>query len=372
MSVADWFQRLVKKDAQHYVYARIPATAARQDPPIQEVELQAERHYVRFWLAEMFLKDDRRLFREFVPVVHSNVTLRFGSKPVQELPYVAGPQNVGLGSTLGRGVQLDHPLTNLLPYRGGTLTVAAALLAYQRKDFFQALVEILHDVSGLLNVGQLSSTLKVIDSAVDGVQSLLGAQDKDVHLVYFEGFGGSTAVGGASLKSGYTAVVRANAQRFERDKLFVKDSQLYFGNDLASSRPLDGYDYMVIRTEAATTRDDFLSFDEFGKLLADAIREGFRDRASGDAIIKTAQIAAWASPDLTNADRLRVAKALQAEYERALSGDPADEARSPMDRRLEILNEQILSISPEKATDVADTLASGEMPRLDKFLEMVL
>src|SRR5690554_4208579 len=124
MGLSDWFQRLVQKDAQHYVYERIPATPERQDNPEPSVTLEAESHYVRIWLAEMFLNDDRRLFREYVPVVHSTVRLSFGGKPSQELPYIAGPQNIGLGTTLGRGVQLNHPLTNLVPFKGGSLAVS--------------------------------------------------------------------------------------------------------------------------------------------------------------------------------------------------------------------------------------------------------
>lgn len=42
----------------------------------KEVEVSAEAHYFRVWLAEMFLCDDHRLFRGFVPVVHSVVRLQ--------------------------------------------------------------------------------------------------------------------------------------------------------------------------------------------------------------------------------------------------------------------------------------------------------
>jgi hypothetical protein len=366
MSIADWFQRLWKKEAQHFVYAPIPVE--RQDTPLQEVTLQAEKHYLRLWLSEAFLADDRRLFREYVPVVHSAVRLQFASNAAQELPYVAGPQNVGLGTTLGKGVQLNHPLTNLLPFRGGTVALSTALLAYKQKDFFQGFVEILHDVSGLLNVGQLSSTLKIAEGAVDGIQNLLGAGEKDVHLVYFQSFGGDTATGGVSLKSGYTAVIRAAASSFDTTKLFIKESQLSYGKALASSKPLEGYDYMLLRTEASQTRDDFLGFEEFTKLLTQAIQEGLKDRASGDQILQAAQIAVWASPDFTNADRVRVAKALKREYETALGGG-ADEATRGLTERMEILSARVLEADVRAAENAAASLTrDGQLP-LTRFLE---
>ncbi|HET7231428.1 MAG TPA: hypothetical protein VFJ16_15575 [Longimicrobium sp.] len=321
MSIMDWFERLVKSEAVHYVAVPIPPE--RQDKPVQPTVIQAEKHYLRLWLAEMFLKDDRRLFREFVPVVHSAVRLQFAQNAAQELPYVAGPQDVGLGTTLGKGVQVDHPLTNLIPFRGGTVSVAAALVAYKRKDFFEGFMQVLNNVSGLLNAGQLSATLKVVEGAVAGIQTLLGAGDKEMHLLYFQGYGGSTSSGGASLTSGYTAVIRGDAGRFDTSRLWVKNGGLHYGDTLAAARPLDGYDSMLLRLESAIARDDFLSFEEFGKLLKEAIREGLRDRARGDAIIQTALVAAYESPDLTNADRLRVARALREEYDNAVGGGPA-------------------------------------------------
>ena len=216
----------------------------------------------------------------------------------------------------------------------------------------------------------MAVTLNVVKSAADGIQNLLGAGDKKVHLVYFQGFGGDTAGGGVSLKSGYTAVINANAAQFKKDMLFVRDSQPCYGRDIQSAQPLDGYDYMLLRVEAAETRDDFLSFQEFAKLLNDAIREGFKDRAAGDAIIKAAQIAVWASPDLTRADRVRVAKGIRTAYEQALPGGTSELLRSVEDR-VSILNDHAVAFESRKAIAAADALLDqGEVP-LARFLEAV-
>ena len=73
MSVKGWFKKQWKKSSVHYIHAQIPT--AQQDVPVVEVTLEAEKHYFRLWLAEMFLKDDKRVFRSYVPVVHSAVSL---------------------------------------------------------------------------------------------------------------------------------------------------------------------------------------------------------------------------------------------------------------------------------------------------------
>jgi len=366
MNLISLFEDLWRTEARHLVLAPIPTD--RQDPPVNEVTLLAEKHYLRVWLAEMFLRDDRRLFSKFVPVVHSVVRLHFADKPAQELPYVAGPQDIGLDTTtLGRGVQINHALTNLLPFRGGRVSLSAGLFAYKSKDFFKELSQVLHDVTGLLNVGQLSTTLKVVDTAINGFQNLLGAGDKDVHLLYFQGFGGGTPFGGASLRSGYVAIINTDEAVFDKNKLFVKQSRLCYGDAIASARPLDGYDYMLLRIEATEGRDDFLTFDTFSKLLNDAIREGNRDRATGDAIINTAVVAAWSSPDLTVADRYRIAKALRDMYDQALP--PSGPAKVLKLSSLKTKwNKQILSMDIDAAVKKVDSLSRVGKISLDRFL----
>lgn len=375
MSIFDALGRLWRRDAVHYVLARIPPD--HQDEQVTETVVLAEQHYFRIWVSEMFLKHDGRLFRDYVPVVHSAVTLRFGERPAQELPYVAGPQQLGLESSVGKGVQVNHPLTNLLPFRGGVVGLAAALLAYKEKDYFNGFMEVLSDVSGLLNVGQLSTTLKVVDVAVDGIQNMLGGGDKDLHLLYYQGFGGSDSSGGASLKSGFTAVIKANANSFDEKQLWVKDKRLHFGKTLEEARPLEGYDYMLLRTEATERRDDFLSFDSLGKLLKDAIREGHRDKPAGDAIIQTVKVIVWESPDLTNTDRLVVAKAVQKVYEDALGSAPAAlEPESPVlggsarpIAELKALSRVAKEMKPPPGS--AGFLRSSERPPLLEFMRAV-
>lgn len=87
MSIIDWFKSLLATEAKHYVFAQIPSD-------IDEIEFKEGQHYFRLRLAEMFLKDDRKLFHEYVPVVSSAVQLQFGSKQPQTL----------------RNMELKHPL----------------------------------------------------------------------------------------------------------------------------------------------------------------------------------------------------------------------------------------------------------------------
>lgn len=313
MSLIDWFSRLFVKEAKHYVFT--PVTA-----DVERIVFQEGQHYFRLRLAEMFLKDDRKLFRKVVPVVSSVVGLQFGANAAQQLPSVAGPLALNLDeSSLGHGVELNYSLTNLVPYRGGRVSISAALLAYVNKDYFQSFLSLANSISSLLTIGQLSTTLKVVDSAVSALQDLLAGGDKDIRLVFHNEYAGTDSLGGVSLQNGYFAVIKADAAKFNPEKLFVKNSQLYWGDDQTPARPLTGYDYMLFSVEAALYRDDFRYFAEYNSLLYTAIEKGMINKSEGDAVIRAGMLAVFKSDDLTYVDKTRVAAALKQEYEERLS-----------------------------------------------------
>lgn len=368
MGLIDWFINLFVKEAKHYVYTPVASD-------VEKIVFQEGRHYFRLRLAEMFLKDDRKLFRKYVPVVSSVVSLQFGSNAAQELPSVAGPLALKLNeSSLGHGVELNYSLTNLVPYRGGNVAISAALLACVNKDYFQPFLSLANSIAGLLTIGQLSATLKVVDGVVGALQDLLDGGDKEIRLVYHNEYAGSDNLGGVSLTSGYFAVIGADAGKFSPDNLLVKNSQLYSGADPASAKPLTGYDYMLFSVEAALYRDDFRYFAEYNDLLYAAIEKGMTDRAEGDAVIRTAMLAVFKSADLTYVDKTRVAAALKAEYEEriAFQGQPG----TPDTGGTKWLEDRMLALEPEPIAErISFLLENGQLTDAviaDTLLAMVV
>jgi hypothetical protein len=313
MGLFDWFANLFTQEAKHYVYAPVASDATK-------IVFQEGQQYFRLRLAEMFLKDDRKLFRRMVPVVSSLVGIQFGSDASRQLPNVAGPTALQLSeASLGRGVQLNYALTNLVPYRGGTVSISAALLSCVSKDYLSDFLSLANQVAGLLTIGQLSAALQVAGSVMTALQDLLDSGDKEVRLVYHNSYGGADELGGVSLTSGYFAVIGAETGQLDTAKLYVRNSRLCYGNDALTAQPLTGYDYMLFSVEAAFARDDFRYFTEYNRLLYAAIEKGMTDRTEGDAVIRAGMLAIFQSDDLTYVDKTRVAAALKAEYEDRLS-----------------------------------------------------
>ncbi|EGO61945.1 hypothetical protein [Acetonema longum] len=368
MSLVDWFANLFVQEAKHYVFTPVVSDA-------EKLVFREGQHYFRLRLAEMFLKDDRKLFRKAVPVVSSVVSLQFGASAAQQLPNVAGPLALNLNeNSLGKGVQLNYSLTNLVPYRGGNVSISAALLAYVSKDYFSAFLNLANSIAGQLTIGQLSAALKVVGSVAGALQDLLDSGDKEVRLVYHNEYAGTDDLGGVSLQSGYFAVIGAQAGKFNPEKLLVKNSQLYIGDDRQSAKPLAGYDYMLFGVEAALYRDDFRYFSEYNSLLYAAIEKGMLDKAEGDAVIRAGMLAVFKSDDLTYVDKTRVAAALKAEYEERLS--QLLKAKNLLIPDDQWLNSRALAINPE-ATErkIAPVLANKQLDDVaiaDTILEMVV
>ena len=116
MGLIDQFKSWISNDAERFLYARIPSV--RTDRQDEELVAEGGKHYFRVWLTEMFLKENRSWFRTQHPVVHSTVRLRLGGGDPVEIPHVAGQfQLEGLApSRLDQVVQLNHPLTALIPF----------------------------------------------------------------------------------------------------------------------------------------------------------------------------------------------------------------------------------------------------------------
>src|SRR4051812_44891136 len=101
----------------------------------------------------MFLKRDREWFMSWYPVAQSLIQLRFGNLPNPlEIAQIAGPDhllNVD-PDHLDRVVQLDLPLTPLLPFIGGTVQVEAALIAMEASDILRRFLDVMGSFARLL------------------------------------------------------------------------------------------------------------------------------------------------------------------------------------------------------------------------------
>ncbi|MGB8508670.1 MAG: hypothetical protein WCD76_09710 [Pyrinomonadaceae bacterium] len=317
MGLWDTITGWVKKDAKKYLYVPIPANHVAGGAP-EGTPLEAGKNYFRLWLTEMYLKKERAWFKSWYPVVHSLIRFQFGSQIV-EIPNVAGPMHLKgvTDSNLEHSIQLNYNLTTLMPYNGGVVEIAAGLLAMEGKNYLTSAIKVMGDLSGLLVVPQLSAALAIAQPIATGVQDLLSGGNGEMDLGLHQAFTSAGGGGANDLRGGYIAVILADESKFDRNQFWVSQDRLRYGPSQAESEPLTGVTHMLFRIESRTERDDWMGLatiiqarDEAFKAIADQ-----SDQVA--AAINRTILLVRTSPDLTRADRKRIADALNAEFKEA-------------------------------------------------------
>lgn len=293
--------------ADHYMRVAIPADHVWPAPQ-NTAPLEPEASYFRLWLSEMFLNKKVDWGAQKFPAVHTDVTLTFGNQTEVTFSRVAQPPK----DQIGKGVYLNYLLCELMPYRGGVVTVDAALLALTGADYLSTAIGVLQQFSGLVTA-PLGEALSIAGKLTIGTRELLAATRGNIHLGWHDTFVSSGGDGGLEMKPGYYAVILGTKNKLAPTCLYVKDGCLYKGSDLQSAEPLMGFDYMLFRIEGRTERDDWRlrPVDEPLKRAKSALAQANQEEFS--TYRKVAMVAALESPDYSEIDRRRVIATIKQE-----------------------------------------------------------
>ncbi len=268
----------------------------------------------------MYLASDRQWFTTWHPAVHSLVRLQYGTKAV-ELPHIAGPLQLdGVNEqNLAKVVQLNHEMTGLLPYNGGSIEIVAGLLAIQGDNALPRLIGVLSSFGGMLQVPQLSAGLAIAGPLATGIQGLLTGGSGELALGLHQTFTQSEGGGANEPVPGYFAVLLATGAALSPDALSVDSDRLRIGTNGTAPTPLSGIPYMLFRLDRLTERADWEGLQElvepFDQATNALLVDQAPDRAEALARLGTALV--LRSPDLTRADRVRVARKLKERYDYA-------------------------------------------------------
>lgn len=308
----------------------------------------AEQHYLRLWMSELYLRNDRKWFTTRFPLAYSMVGLQYGDQK-SEIANVSGRNRFEITQAdLGRSVLRNYPLTPLLPFRGGTVELDCGLVSMEATNLLRSFAGVVSDLASKLNVPQLSAVVSIADSIASGVQELLGAGGAQTVLYAHDGYTAET------LASGYTLLSALSQNQLRAERLWITPDGIRQGVDGDSLSTLDPEDFMLLRVEVATQRDDWRELvairDPFDRAL-DARITGETDKAS--MLIRQALGAAIRSADLTRLDRTRVALGMKAEFE-ALAPMQAFRApgMAPGRPRQDALARAIGNVPIDKAKDL--------------------
>ncbi|CCE07228.1 hypothetical protein BRAS3843_2000014 [Bradyrhizobium sp. STM 3843] len=308
MSAIDAIWNTIKgwatQNATQYVCEVIPHE--RTDMTGPDDPLVPYKSYMRLWIADMYLAQSRLWFQNQFPAVHTSVGLKFGKDPVK-ISHVTD----GIGQ-VGPGWQGDYALTDLIPFGGGTVEIQSALLALKGTNYLKESISILKDFSGLI-AAPLNQTLDIAEKVSSSMQTLFTGGANAISVGFHKQFVAPGGGAGNVIKPCYIALVAATDQQIDKASLSVKGSRLHYPENGGPPAPLEGYDYLLLRIEARTERDNW-RMPNIEEPLNQAIQATLEGDAEKAKQYKTAALLViWQSPDLAVGDRRRVADAIEAE-----------------------------------------------------------
>lgn len=305
-----WYENESKK----FIYLPIDSDHVI-DIKLDKEPLIATEHYFRLWLKEMYLKNGREIFTDRYPVVHSLVKFRFGNNPDVNIPNIAGPLNIEKFNSEGlkNVIQLSYKLTNLIPFNGGDVEIAAGLVAMKGENYLNNLIKMMSNFAAILTQPQLSLALNVAEKLTMGMQDLFNTISGDLHLGMHQTFTGKESAGKNLLKAQYIAVIKAQKKDVSTNELWIENDGLYYGKK-DNIRPFTSHDYMLFLIEKCNERDDWSGLRSINEPFMKACENLILDPKIAKRYIETAIMAALTSDDLTRVDKIRVVDTIQKDF----------------------------------------------------------
>jgi hypothetical protein len=294
--VRGWFDA----NAEHVTVAFLPEPGG--------APLPAYQGYVRLFLAEGFLAKSATWGNQHFPALHGGVSLSFlGTEPTS-FTTLTRPS----GSWTAPGAQFDFKITPLLPFRGGTVEVEAALYQATVAGPLATAVGLIGNLASLMGP-PLAVAAGIADKVSDGLDAILeAANDQPVLAVHWT----MVAPGGSGhqVQPGHLVIVNAPQQQVGR--LSIDHGRLVADSG-SGAMQVTGADYLVVRVECREERDDW-RFPDLEELIGQAGLAAIEGHADTFKARRAEAIArAWTSADLTPNDRKRVAKLVADEIDEA-------------------------------------------------------
>jgi hypothetical protein len=297
-----------------------------------EASLEAGTGYFQVRLAEMYLRYASRLWQTYAPATLFVCDFNYGTAETRVPFFVSNKllENAaaGAGAMERANVRFrDTRVIGPIPYLGGDVAIFAGLFRTVLADERKALFSIFEKLFGACCASGLSSYVVLADKLCDELLNTLGMEDVKCLLAERNVFGTSIR----PLASGYLALVDAAPAELDARQLSVVDNSLYM-SDGAGTRPMEGYDYCLLRLETSGTRDDFTTLP-FHRRWKTAQANLLRRRLpEANAALLECQSELLESDDVTETDKYRLVEFYQASFlsdQHRFMGDrpPADGER---------------------------------------------
>ncbi len=281
---------------------------------------KANKAYFELRLCEQFLNDRREYWNDYNPltIVFSDF-IYDGAR--RSFPFVLGPNLLqGLEQLEGdervryRNTRVAGPI----PYCGDDIAIFVGLFRVKTRDWARQALSLLESVAMKFEPSKLGSNLNITDILMNSIESFfkMGEQmqfrlgqrdtytDPETHSV------------NVFLPS-YFVIIRSEAA-VENEKFWVKDNQLYIGDNELHLQLYTGHDYILYQIVHLTLRNDYTTFDFHRKW--EEVQRQIWDRNPRKAIENYQHLVAliWRCPDLIPKQKKQLALMYFADFQKEL------------------------------------------------------
>lgn len=225
----------------------------------------AAEAYFELRICEQFLKDKREYWNEFNPLTLVFNEFIYNGK-LQSFPFVVGPALLKGLEQLEGNEQVRYRNTRILgpvPYQGDDVAIFVGLFRVQTRDWARQALTFLESVAKAFDSSKLTSYLTISGPLMDGIESFLGmGSQMQFRLGQRNVFTDpETSKTGNAFSPGYFVVVRGDVDETDRDKFWVKDNELCFGEKESNLDRYREHDYVLYQIEKLQKRNDYTTFD---------------------------------------------------------------------------------------------------------------
>ena len=282
--------------------------ALRFLPDVNGAPVQPYEGYLRLWLAEGFLAQQRSWGTTHFPALHGGVSLAFAGNEPATFTTLARSQE----SWTTPGMRIDFPITPLVPFRGGIVEVEAALYKATVQGPLGIAVNLLGSLAPLMGP-PLSVAAAIAGLVSEGLGMMLEETGNQpvlgLHWTMI-----SPGGGGNVLRPGHLVLMDVPESELTGIPVIL-DGRLHLQPPQGSAVLPTGVNYLVLRVECRSDRDDW-RFPEIDALIREAGDALIRGQQGAFASWRTEAISrVWNSPDLTPTDQKRVALLVKEEFD---------------------------------------------------------
>jgi hypothetical protein len=226
---------------------------ANQDPIPSPPPFGVRQDYMVLRLAEMYLRNTRRLWRECYPMVHADVA--YGDPAAQRrVDTIAGPGQLKDLATdgLDRLIGLAYRLAGPIVYDGQDVELLAGLYAVPAQDGAKLLLDTLAQLAGL--VPSLKQATELAGVIKGGVEGLLGLSGTCLTLGIRDALRAPGLGIGRTARPGFLVAVNAPASSIREDQLWIKGGRLCEGPNPIAATEFKSSDMMLFELHRGASR----------------------------------------------------------------------------------------------------------------------